>query len=257
MDVVLPIIDLYRARTPAHRCSYLPAETASLEYRLPTGLTSLQWQELLRRGWRRHGMNIFRPACPHCTKCRSIRVEVNRFRATKSQRRAVNRNADVKVEVHPPSVSDEHVRLYNAYHADMHVRRGWPLRTTDETDYFASFLAGDWEFAWELRYLRDGRLIGVGLIDLVPQAISSIYFYHDPEWRPLAPGTFSVQKEIEAVGRLGGRHLYLGYWIAECPSMAYKCRFGPHELLERYVADDEEPQWREPANVPALASGDE
>src|SRR5436189_123153 len=80
---------------------------------------------------RRHGMTFFRPACRECRKCRSLRVDVERFRPTKSQRRAMHRNADVTIELHAPAVTDDHIRLYNAWHADMHVRRDWPLRRTD------------------------------------------------------------------------------------------------------------------------------
>lgn len=245
MTLSLPVVDLYRGFAPPHPCSYLLGETARFEYRLPTRLSGEQWQELLRRGWRRHGVNFFRPRCLQCSECRSLRVDVTRFRPSKSQRRAMKRNADVDVQLHPASVTKDHIRLYNEYHADMSERRGWPHRSTDRDEYSSGFLAGDWRFAHELRYLREGRLLGVGLVDIVPDGLSSIYFYHDPEWRPQAPGTFSVQKEFETVRKLGGRYVYLGYWIAECQSMAYKCNFRPHELLDRYVADDQSPQWRE------------
>ena len=252
MQNSLPIVDIYRASSGPYSCSYLPAESATLEYRLPAKLAPLDWQFLLRRGWRRHGQNFFRPKCAHCVKCRSLRVDVERFRPTKSQRRSVSRNADIQVRLTRPAATPEHIELYNAYHADMRDRRGWPHRMTNLLDYSESFLAGRWPFAHELQYRRDGKLVGLGLVDVVPEGVSSIYFYHSPEWRPLSPGTFTVLQEIELVRRLGGRFLYLGYWIAECPSMAYKCRFGPHEILERYVADEESPVWREPESVPTF-----
>lgn len=244
MTISLPIVDHFRGFAPPHDCSYLPGEVSRFEFRLPASLSSAQWQELLRRGWRRHGVNFFRPSCRQCSQCRSLRVDVTTFRPTKSQRRALNRNADVTVEMHPASVTGDHIRLYNDYHADMHERRGWPLRRTDFDDYEQGFLQGGWDFAFELRYLRGTTLIGVGLIDVVPEGLSSIYFYHDPAWRPLAPGTFTVLKEFEIVRHLGGRYDYLGYWIEACQSMEYKNHFRPHELLERHVADDESPQWR-------------
>jgi arginine-tRNA-protein transferase len=230
-------------QSPPGRCSYVPAETASLACRVCAGLTAAQFQELLCRGWRRHGCQLFRPACAACVKCRSLRVDVARFRPSKSQRRCLKRNAGVEVVIRRPTVTADHVRLYNAWHADMSARRGWRCQRVDEAEYAESFLLGDWEFAREMLYVDDGRLIGVSLVDVVDAGLSSVYFYHDPAWRDLGPGTFSILQEIDVCRRTGRPYLYLGYCIAECPSMAYKSNFGPHEVLQRYVGDDEEPRW--------------
>ena len=230
-------------QSPPSRCSYILAETASLTWRVCAGLSAAQFQELLRRGWRRHGCHLFRPACPACVKCRSLRVDVARFRASKSQRRCLRRNRGVEVLIQRPTVTTDHVRLYNAWHADMSSRRGWPFHPADEADYAESFLLGEWDFAREMLYVRDRRLIGVGLVDAVDDGLSSVYFYHDPAWRNLGPGTFSILQEIDVCRRTERPYLYLGYCIAECPSMAYKANFRPHAALERYVADDEEPEW--------------
>lgn len=236
-------MESFRFRTPPSTCSYLPAETASLDYIVRDSIDPSRYEALLERGWRRHGRCFFRPACPSCRQCRSLRVDVAAFGATKSQRRAVRKNADVNVEVGLPVATSEHVRLYNAWHADMHVRRGWRKDRVTIDEYAATFLAGRWGFANELRYRRGGRLIGVGLVDFLPSALSSVYFYHDPAWRPAAPGTFSIVTEIDIARRTHRRWLYLGYWIAACPSMDYKANYGPHEILQEYIDDDRAPKW--------------
>lgn len=226
-----------------HPCSYVPAETASLEYRVQLSMDEEEYGQLLQRGWRRHGAHFFRPACPHCVKCRSLRVDVERFHATKSQRRSLKRNKDVETVLDRATVSTEHIRLYNLWHQDMTARRGWSLQQTGPRDYVGAFLIGDWPFAHEIRYYEQGRLVGVGLVDLLEDSISSVYFYHAPDWRPRGPGTFSILTEIEYARRTGRKHLYLGYAIHECPSMAYKFRFGPHQILEAYVSEDATPAW--------------
>jgi arginine-tRNA-protein transferase len=230
--------------TPQGPCSYLPAETASLSYRICAGMDAARFHELLRRGWRRHGCHLFRPVCPACVKCRSVRVDAARFLPGKSHRRCLRRNEEIEVLIGRPTVTEDHVRLYNAWHADMAVRRGWRESAVDAEEYAQAFLIGEWDFAREMLYVCGGRLVGVGLVDILDEGVSSVYFYHDPQWRDAGPGTFSILQELEFCRRTARPHLYLGYWIAECPSMAYKGNYGPREVLERYVTDDEEPRWR-------------
>lgn len=235
--------ELLRIIEPQRECSYLPQETASLEYRILHRITDGQYEQLLRRGWRRFGTHFFRPACPGCVKCRSLRVDVAAFTPSKSQRRCEKRNEDVRLEIGRPSVSQSHLDLYNAYHSAMHDAKGWRERGVDRSEYCHSFLDGNWPFAREIRYLRGTELVGVGLIDIVPGATSSIYFYHAPQWRADSPGTFSLLRELAYARELGKPHLYLGYWIPENRSMDYKASFRPHELLTSYPDDGEEPSW--------------
>lgn len=241
-----PVLDLYRAVEPERECSYLPLETAALEYRIAQELSGEQFAQLLRRGWRRFGNYLFRPQCPACRKCRSLRVVVNQFRPSKSERRTIRRNDDVEVLVMEPQVTDRHVELYNAWHEDMTQRRGWVPSVTTPEDYANTFIGWGYDFAREFQYRRDGRLIGVGLVDETPAGLSSIYFYHDPAWRSLGPGTFSALCELHYARQLNLPHLYMGYWISECPSVAYKSRFEPHEILREYVDEDVEPVWLKP-----------
>jgi arginine-tRNA-protein transferase len=233
-----------RFRTQPYTCSYLPLETASLEYRIVADIEAQEYGELLRRGWRRFGCDFFRPACPRCVKCRSLRVDVERFAASKSQRRNVRRNAGLRVIVQPPTVTAEHVRLYNAFHQDMQQRRGWPRQALSERGYWETFVSGGDGFGREFLYLEGERLVGVALADVVADAISSVYFFHDPGLRARGLGVFSVLRELQFAREEGLRWQYLGYWISECQSMAYKAQYRPHEILARYPGDDEEPDWR-------------
>jgi arginine-tRNA-protein transferase len=229
--------------SPPARCSYLPAETASLTYRLSLGMPADALGELLRRGWRRHGCHLFRPACPACVKCRSVRGDVERFAPSKSQRRCWARNSGINVVMQRPTVTPAHVQLYNAWHDERTDHRGWQQDHTTREQYAESFLAGRWESLHEMLFYDGPELVGVGLVDVVVDALSSIYFYYHPNWRPQGPGTFSAMREIEFCRRTGRRWCYLGYWIAECQSMAYKNRFRPYEVLRAYGPNEEEPVW--------------
>ena len=55
------IVEIQRFQTPRYQCSYLPSETASLSYRILIELSTPDYDEMLRRGWRRFGCEFFRP----------------------------------------------------------------------------------------------------------------------------------------------------------------------------------------------------
>jgi hypothetical protein len=66
--------------------------------------------------------------------------------------------ADTELIIQRPTVTAEHLSLYNRFHLDMHHRRQWPFREIDADHYFDSFLDGNFPFAREFQYRRDGKL---------------------------------------------------------------------------------------------------
>ena len=65
----------------------------------------------------------------------------------------------------------------------------------------------------------------------IPQSLSSVYFYFDPEQAGRRLGTFSALWEIEWAREMNIPHYYLGYWVAGCGAMEYKASFRPCEAL--------------------------
>jgi len=230
-------------RTPPDVCSYLPDETMQLEVCYLFSIDQSEYTRLLSEGWRRQGISFFRPTCPVCNKCRSLRVVVEQFKPSKSQRRVWQKNSGVQIEIGAPTLSARHLELFDAYHRDMQQRRGWGYHRITAKTYAETFLSGSFDFAREFRYFRHDQLVGVGLVDVTESCSSSVYFYHDPEWRPLGPGVYSMLTELERAAQLGLTHHFLGYWIAECPSMAYKARYRPHEVLQLPCAEDSPSVW--------------
>lgn len=220
-----------------------------MEYRWAYHLTPERYRHLLERGWRRFGRTVFRPKCRGCNECQSLRVDVGGFRASKSQRRIRNRNADVTVHVGPVTLTDDHLKIYNAYHLDMNERRGWPFREISAEDYAGSFLEGQFEFSREFQYRRDGKLIAVGIVDHALDVMSSIYFFHAPEFRQDGLGVYSVLCEQQYALQHDVRWLYMGYYIRDCGSMNYKNRYQPHQILSDYGPLDEAAIWAAPAGA--------
>ncbi|KAF6207860.1 hypothetical protein GE061_016309 [Apolygus lucorum] len=86
------------------------------------------------------------------------------------------------------------------------------------------------------QYWLNGKLIAVGVIDILPKCVSSVYFYYDPDYSHLSPGTYSSLREIEMVRKLSSidpelQYYYMGYYIHSCPKMRYKAKFCPSYLL--------------------------
>jgi arginyl-tRNA--protein-N-Asp/Glu arginylyltransferase len=231
-------------------CSYLAEQTAALEYKYLLDVGPEELEEMLARGWRRFGLSYFRPACAACNACVPLRVSVATFAPTRSQRRAAKSSAGLRCEVGPVRVDRERLDLYAAWHGDRERERGWEPMPLDRKDYGNEF-AFPHPCAREVAYYDDAphegggpRLVGVGLCDEMPRSWSAIYFFYDPAYAARSPGVFHVLTLVEMARAQGKEHVYLGYRILACPSMRYKARFAPHELLDGRPDADEQPRWR-------------
>jgi len=86
------------------------------------------------------------------------------------------------------------------------------------------------------QYWIDDKLIAVGVVDILPGCVSSVYFFYDPDYRDLTLGTYGSLREIQLTKHLQTkvpdlRHYYLGFYIHSCPKMRYKGRLNPSWLL--------------------------
>lgn len=244
--------ELLRVVEAPRPCSYLPGEVASLEYRIIPELDRATYSSMLARGYRRFGIQYFRPACHGCRRCRSIRIRVPDFRDSRRYRRVLKLNTDVEVVIRSPELSRAHLDLYRRYHRFMEDHREWPHHDGRAQSYAQAFLLGGEGFAREVAYYRDGELVGCAFLDDVGDAVSLVYFYYSPAWRDASPGVFSILTQLHYARERGYRYAYLGYWIPENRSMSYKSQYQPHELLLRYPGDDEEPVWAEPSEAAAM-----
>ena len=237
--------ELFHLVEQPRQCSYLPNEKASLEIRAIKDLSASEYVRLLSRGWRRFGWQLFSPACPKCRECRSIRVLAQEFQATAGQRRVQRKNEAIRAELHPLFIVRETVDLFNRYQKFMHEHRGWQLQHASAASYQDMFLSGPTALGKQWLYFSEDKLVGVAMMDEVaPHAVSLVYFFHDPDWRPQSPGVFSVLTQIDYAKACGFPYAYLGYWIKECQSMNYKNRFAPYEMLDEYVKEGDSPVWR-------------
>jgi arginine-tRNA-protein transferase len=120
--------------------------------------------------------------------------------------------------------------LYDRYHAYQTQAKGWPLHPAHDAEgYVNSFVDNPFD-TQEWCYYLNGQLVGVGYVDDLPGGLSAIYFFYDPSERRRALGTWNVLSLVEVSARRRLPHLYLGYYVAGCPSMAYKKGFVPNQV---------------------------
>ena len=235
--------ELIRLVEDPRQCPYLPEEIATLELRLVTDATPAEYGNLMARGYRRFGMQIFRPVCESCNECRSMRVLVGQFTPSRTQQRVLRSNSGIRAELHTAFATAEHVELFNRYHEFMHVHRGWSLQQVTLESYYRDFVAGGVESGKQWLYFDDEKLVGVALMDEVPGAISLVYCFYDPAWRGQSPGTFSILNQLRYAQATGLQYAYFGYWVEDCQSLAYKSHFRPHEILRGLPEEHGSPVW--------------
>lgn len=223
-----PPLGLSLADLPDHPCPYLPGRSTTDRAVFAPSLPAAIYEQFMNAGFRRSGKLLYQPVCRGCRACVSIRLPVDEFRPDKSQRRCARRNEDLRISVSRPQFSQEKFELYRKYLVEWHRRDDPEGPAALESFLYDSPLETTQEFEY-----RDGigRLLAVGICDVCPSVLSSVYLFFDPAESRRALGTFGAVHEIGVARQLGLRHYYLGFWIQGCGAMAYKRNFVPNEVL--------------------------
>lgn len=92
--------------------------------------------------------------------------------------------------------------------------------------------------SYHMCYRLDGKLVAVGVLDLLPHAVSSVYLFYDPKYQEWDWGKISALFEITLAREKGYAYYYMGYYIHSCAKMRYKGRYEPS-----YILDPESLDW--------------
>ncbi|MEA3512605.1 MAG: arginyltransferase [Campylobacterota bacterium] len=225
------------------QCSYFDDKLCDIRYKYMEHCTIEEQENMLERGWRRFGNMHFVPECKTCDMCKTIRIDVEKFEFSKSQKRVINKNKNTEVYVQKPTLTYEHINLFNKYHKKMEEKKSWNENNIDVQEYHNSYVNGAHDFGKELLYFRDNKLVAVALCDIMPNGMSAVYCYYDHDFDNLSLGQFSILAQISIAKQNKVPYLYLGYWIQDHFSMGYKERYAPFEVLENRPNLDENTIW--------------
>lgn len=182
-------------------------------------------------GWRHFGRYFFRyshqQANDGVQTITPLRIDLASCTFTKSQRRVLHKNADLRHEVGPARIDDELRGMF-----ERHKRRF----THNVPDALETFLGDDPAHGpCECRLLRvfaGERLMAASFFDVGQEAASSVYGLFEPEFAKRSPGILTLLLEIEHARALGLRWLYPGYATHEPSAYDYKKQFRGTEALD-------------------------
>ncbi len=224
--------------TSEQPCPYLAGR---LERKLFTHLTPDRSPQvvdnMLRGGFRRSQHIAYLPYCDGCSACVSVRVPVDTFKPSKSQRRVMKQAPDLVARKVDASVTSEHYSVFRDYIDHRHGDGGMADMSVLDFTMMVEDSTIDTHLV-EYRQRPDPDitrpeepLVAAALIDQLSDGLSMVYSYFDPEWSDASLGTYMILQHIERARQLGLPYLYLGYWIAGSRTMDYKTRFQPQQHL--------------------------
>lgn len=216
-------------------CPYLPGMTERKVFaNLPFSDGAHVNDELTHAGFRRSQNIAYRPACEGCEACVSMRLPVSEFVFSRSQRRVLNRNADLSRDLVEAEATTEQFALLKRYLKARHPSGG--MTDMSWADYVA--MVEDTAVRTHLIEYRlpshdggPGDLVAVTLTDLLSDGLSMVYSYFDPTVVQRSLGVFAILDHVRQAAAVGLPFVYLGYWVQGSKKMDYKANFRPMDVL--------------------------
>lgn len=216
--------------TKTFPCSYLPNKEERLLIAVDERLqNNHSYSLLMTEGFRRSGDQSYKPHCPSCNACQSIRVVIDKFMPSKSQKRSLKRNDHFQITT-SDHLKNDYYPLYENYINTCH-QDGSMFPANYEQ--FQSFLSSKLTKQLFIEtWLVDGdnkQLVCVAVTDLLLNGLSAVYTFYHPDLKANGLGVFSILTQIDLCKTLDLSYLYLGYQIDDCKKMNYKNRYFPYE----------------------------
>jgi arginyl-tRNA---protein transferase len=152
------------------------------------------------------------------------------------------------VTLEPNSFTEEKFALFENYQRIVHhepphriTKSGFrsflcssPLKRHIKTIAGKDLLLGSYHQCYRL----DGKLVAIGVLDLLPHAVSGVYFMYHESIHNWNPGKISAMREAALAAEEGYKWYMMGFYIHSCRKMKYKVDYHP-----QYVLDPESHTW--------------
>ncbi|HEX8151298.1 MAG TPA: GNAT family N-acetyltransferase [Pyrinomonadaceae bacterium] len=204
--------------------------SAREEYFLCLDAAPRRMDELWAEGWRHFGMVFFRyRVWEHGGRSLAVtplRIDLGRFWPSRSQRRVLARNRDLRVETRPTELDDEARAMFRLHR--LRFREQVPESLEDFLSHAPASVPCRNE---TIRVYSGARLVAAHFLDVGERATSSVYSMFDPAESRRSLGVYTILLAAEQTRRTG-RHLYYpGYATREPSPYDYKKNFAG---LEEY-----------------------
>ena len=199
---------------------------------------------LSKQGFRRSQNVLYRPTCLDCAACLSARIDVKQFFPSKTQKRTIKTNKNVKRRSTSPWATDEQFELFKRYLDDRHASGGMAEMDVFEFDAMIEETPVDTRV---IEYELNQKLAAACLTDIVDDGLSMVYSFYNPDLAKYSLGTYIVLDHIRLAQELDLSYVYLGYWVPGSSKMGYKSKYSALEIYH-------EKEWKKLIDVPNVSS---
>ncbi len=187
--------------------------------------------KLWAQGWRHFGGYFFRYSIAHydggAQTVVPLRIKLSEFEPSRSQKRALSRNQDLKVVIRPSIIDDFRRQLFNRH------KQRFDHNVPDSINDFMSSLPASLPCTnKEIDVFAGDRLIGISFLDIGQTSTSSVYAMFEPEESKRSLGIFMILQAIQYSRELGCSFYYPGYAYRGPSFYDYKKNFAGLESYD-------------------------
>lgn len=189
---------------------------------------SNEYEHLIKSGFRRSHNILYNQVCTDCNLCKSIRINVNNFKLSKSNKRVLNKNKNLFTKKLSKNPSKGQFALFKKYLEFKH--NDSEMNEMNFHDYCKMFDSkGINTKIYE--YFYKGELVGCVISDFLEGSISMVYSFYSELFLKNSFGKYVILDHFRLAKDFDMDYVYLGYWVEGSSKMEYKNGFNSSEIL--------------------------